>query len=196
MNLSTFERFRPISLCNSSYKILSKLLENRIKPLLGKLISPSQEGFVKGRLIIDNVIQVQESIHSSYHRKEQGMIIKLDMANAFDWVKHSFLYKVLLSFGFNSNFINLIKACIEKPWITPLLNGRPTNYFQALRGIRQGCPLSPFLYILMADSLSRKITVEFFFGTPSGIRIMKGIEPINHILFADDSLLLGEPPLR
>ena len=129
VNPNTFERFRPISLCNSSYKILAKLLENRIKPLLGKLISPSQGGFIKGRHIIDNVIQVQEAIHSSFHQKEQGMIIKLDMVNAFDLVKHSFLFKVLLSFGFSSHFSNLIKACITKSWIAPLVNGRPTNYF-------------------------------------------------------------------
>ena len=121
---------------------MSKLLANIIKPLIGKLISSSQGGFVKGRHIIDNVIQVREAIHSSYHQKEQGMIIKLDMANAFDRVKHSFLYKVLLSFRFSSNFVNLIKACIEKPWIAPLVNGRPTSYFQSSRGIRQGCTLS------------------------------------------------------
>ena len=123
VNPSTFDRFNPISLCNSSYKILEK----RIKPLLGKLISPIQGGFIKWRHIIDNVIQVQEAIHSSFHRKEQGMIIKLDMANAFDWVKHSFLFKVLLSFGFSSNFVNLIKACITKPWIAPLVTSKPAN---------------------------------------------------------------------
>jgi hypothetical protein len=80
-NPVTFDHFRPISLCNASYKILSKLLANRIKPLLEKLISPSQGGFVKGRHILDNVILVQETIHSSHQRQEQGMIIKLDMAN-------------------------------------------------------------------------------------------------------------------
>ena len=112
---------------------MSKLMAKRIKPLLGKLVSPIQGGFVKARHIIDNVIQVQEAIHSSYHRKEQGMIIKLDMENAFDRVKNSFFYKVLLSFGFSSNFVNLIKACIEKPWIAPLVNGKPTSYFQASR---------------------------------------------------------------
>ena len=145
MNPSSFDRFRPISQCNSSYKIISKLLENRIKPLLGKLISSSQGGFIKGRHIIDNVIQVQEAIHSRYHMKVQGMIINLDMINPFDQVRHSFLVKVLLSFGFKSNFVTLIKACVEKSWIAPLINGRSTSYFQVLRGIRQGCPLSLFL---------------------------------------------------
>ena len=129
---STFDRFCPISLCNASYKILAKLLANRLKPLLGKLISPLQGGFVKGRHILDNVIQVQEAMHSSFNRKKKGMlIIKLDMANAFDRVKLSFLCQILNSFGFSSAFINLIKHCTNKPLIAHLVNGRPAHFFQA-----------------------------------------------------------------
>ena len=77
-------RVIPISLCNSSYKIISKLLANRIKPLLDKLISPNQAGFIKGRQILDNVILVQESLHSGKFRNVNGMLLKLDMANTFD----------------------------------------------------------------------------------------------------------------
>ena len=116
-----------------------------LKPLLGSLISPQQGGFVKGRHLVDNVIQVQEAIHSSFLRKDKGMIIKLDMKNAFDRVKLSFLYKVLLTFGFSLDFVSLIKACTEKPWIAPLINGRLAYSFQSSRGLHQGCPLSPFL---------------------------------------------------
>lgn len=190
-NPGTFDRYRPISLCNSSYKILAKLMANRIKPLLQKLITPAQGGFVKGQHILDNVIQVQEALHSSQLRREQGMLIKLDMCNDFDRVNRSFLYRVLSAFGFNQNFIDIIKACLEKIWIAPMINGRPTNFFLATRGLRQGFPLSPFLYILMADSLSRKLTMEKQKGSIPGIRIEKGIEPMTHALFADDSLLLG-----
>ena len=85
---------------------------------------------------MDNVIQVQEALHSSFQRKEKGMLIKLDMKNAFDRVKLPFLYDVLLSFGFFSEFVNLIKACTNGPWIAPLLNGRPTDFFKASRGLR------------------------------------------------------------
>ena len=110
VNPTTFEIFWPKSLCNASYKILSKLLAGRIKPLLGKLISPLQGRFVKGRHIMDNVIQVQEAMQSSFQRQEKCMLIKLDMANAFDRVRLSFLYKVLPSFGFSLAFVNLIKS--------------------------------------------------------------------------------------
>ena len=88
------------------------------------------------------------------------MLIKLDMKNAFDRVKLPFLYEVLLSFGFCPEFVKLIKACTENPWISPLVNGRPTAFFKATRGLHQGYPMSPFLYILMVESLSRKLKVE------------------------------------
>ena len=78
---------------------------------------------------MDNVIQVQEALHSSFLWKEKGVTIKLDMKNAFDRVKLPFLYEVLLSFGLCPKFVSLIKACTDKPWIAPLVNGRPTDFF-------------------------------------------------------------------
>ena len=124
------------------------------------------------------------------------MLIKLDMKNTFDRVKLPFLFRVLLSFGFSSEFSKLIKACTERPWIVPLVNGRPTKFFQASRGLRQGCLLSHFLYILIAETFSRKLTVEKEVGFILGIKIARGIDPINHSLFADDSLLLGGASLK
>jgi len=153
-------------------------------------------GFVKGRHILDNVSEVQEAIHSSKQRKEKGMSIKLNMANAFDRVNHSFLLQVLRSFDFPAQFISLIKACITNPWIAPLVNGRPTSFFQVYHGLSQGCLLSPFLYILMADSLNGKLVVEMNTGGLPRIRTSNVLNPINHALFADDSLLLGGASIR
>jgi len=112
VNPVSFECFNPILLCNASYKILSKLLVNRIRPLLENLISPIQGGFVKGRHILDNVILMQETIHSIHQRQEKGMLINLDMVNAFNRVRNSFLLQVLSAFGFIPVFISLIKSCI------------------------------------------------------------------------------------
>jgi hypothetical protein len=117
VNPSSFNRFRPISLYNVSYKIISKVIANRIKPLLHKLISPSQGGFVEKRQIIDNIILIQEAIHSSNSKKEKRMIIKLDMANAFDRVKHRFPLVDLAKFGFDPSFLNWVAACFANPWI-------------------------------------------------------------------------------
>ena len=124
------------------------------------------------------------------------MLIKLDMKNAFDRVKLPFLYDVLLSFGFCPEFVNLIKACTDGPWIAPLVNGIPADFFKASRGLRQGCSMSHFLYILMAETLSRKIIVENEAGYISGIKIARGVDPINHTLFVDDPLLLGGASMK
>jgi hypothetical protein len=151
---NSFNRFRPISLCKIGYKIISKVIASRLKGLLSDLIPENQGGFVQGRQIMDNIILVQEALHSSLKRKEKGMIAKLDFANDFDRVRHSFLFKVLHKFGFGTSFINWIKACISEPWIAPLVNGRATDLFKASRGLRQGCPLSPMLYVLQASALN------------------------------------------
>ena len=156
-NHLSIERFHPISLCNTSYKILSKILATRMKKIMEKIISKTQGGFIAGRQIIDNIIIVQEAIHSSLERKQQGMAIKLDMENAFDRVIHFFLFEIMLKMRFFKKFCRWIKACISSPWIAPLVNGKTTGFFQASRGLRQGCLLSPFLYLIVAESLSKKL---------------------------------------
>eukprot|EP00253_Pinus_taeda_P016043 PITA_16043 len=133
---SSFSRFRPISLCNSSYKILTKILTSRLKPLLPSLISENQGGFLANRQISDSILLVQEVICSSQTGKEKGFILKLDLANAFDRVRHSFLFVVVKKMGFVAPFLDLIKACILGPWISPLINGRPRPSFQSSQGLR------------------------------------------------------------
>eukprot|EP00253_Pinus_taeda_P021062 PITA_21062 len=154
---TSFSKFRPISLCNNSYKIFKKILAMRLKPSLPSLISKNQGGFISNRHIHDSIILVQEAIHSSLSRQEKGFVLKLDLANTFDRVRHSFLFAVLKKMGFDSSFINTIAACISGPWISPLINGRPCEAFQSSRGLRQGCPLSPYLFILMAESFSKAL---------------------------------------
>jgi hypothetical protein len=89
---SSFDRFKPISPCNIGYKIITKIMANRLKNILPGIILDNQGGFIKGRNINDNIILVQEAILSSQTRKKKGMVIKLDLASAFDRVRHSFLF--------------------------------------------------------------------------------------------------------
>eukprot|EP00253_Pinus_taeda_P024410 PITA_24410 len=188
---TSFYTFRPISLCNSSYKIFMKIIASRLQPLLPSLISENQGGFLSNRQIHDSITLVQEAIHSSISRQEKGFVLKLDLANAFDRVRHSFLFAVLRKMGFNFAFISTITACISGPWISPVINGRPCDAFQSSRGLRQGCPLSPYLFILMDESFSRALNHHRRVGLISGIKFGNGVKNINHSQFADDTLLIG-----
>ena len=96
---NSFNRFRPISLCNIRYKLISKVIANKLKLILPKIIPKNQGGFIHGRQIVDNFILIQEEIHSSLRRNKKGMAVKLDLENACDRVRHSFLLKVLHKLG-------------------------------------------------------------------------------------------------
>ena len=119
------------------------------------------------------------------------MVIKLDLANAFDRVRHDFLFAVMTKFGFSLNFINWVKGCIGDPWISPLVNRRPTSFFKASRGLRQGCPLSPLLYAIQASMLSFQLNLSQEIHMLPGLKIVNNVRDINHAQFADDTLLLG-----
>jgi hypothetical protein len=179
-NPSNFTHFHPISLCNSSYKILTRIIANRLNPLIAKLILENQNGYLREKQITDNNILVQEAIHSSKKIKIPRMVVKIDMENTFDRVKHNFLLSSLQAYDFSENFMSWNKACINNPWISPLLNGHPKKLFKASRGLHQGFPLSPSLYILLADSLSHKLEVERRNGKLPGLRIARGVKEINH----------------
>ena len=98
------------------------MIANILKGILPNIIPENQGGFVHGRKLVDNFILVQKVIHSSLQRKEKGMVVKLDLANAFR-ARHNFLLGVLHKFGSGTEFINWICACISEPWIDPLVNG-------------------------------------------------------------------------
>jgi hypothetical protein len=99
------------------------------------------------------------------------MAIKLDMENTFDRVEHDFIFKVMKKFGFSQDFISWTRTCIASPWIAPLLNGRPSPLFRASRGLRQGCPLSPLMYVIMAETLNRTFEWERINGSIPRIKI-------------------------
>ncbi|KAL2226750.1 UNVERIFIED_CONTAM: hypothetical protein Sindi_2033700 [Sesamum indicum] len=128
----SWSEFKPISLCNVTNKILSKLFYTKISQALLDLISPSQSGFVPGRLIADNILLAQEMTHHlDIRHSKRNLILKLDMSNAYDRVNWKFLYVILEKMGFPSRFIVLIKHAIEHCWFTILVNGKPSGFFKS-----------------------------------------------------------------
>ena len=153
----TPDKFRPIALCNVIYKIISKVIANRLKPLLPLLISPEQSGYVEGRQIMDGILLTHEIIHSLKHSKQAGMLLKLDLSKAFDKLSWAYIQHMLKAFGFCSMWIHWIMSLITSTHFSILVNGIPSRPFKPSRGIRQGDPLSPFLFVLMAEGLGRHI---------------------------------------
>lgn len=117
--------FRPISLCNTIYKVITKIIVARIRPLLPKLISPMQTAFVPGRKGLDNVIIAQEVLHTMSGKKGRmgSMTIKIDLEKAYDMLKWSFIRDTLLLFNILAYLINVIMSCITFSSVAVLLNG-------------------------------------------------------------------------
>ena len=137
--------YRPISLCNTVYKVISKIIVQRLRPLLPSLISPMQTAFLEGRRATDNVVIAQELIYSLKRRKgkEGYMVVKIYLEKAYDRLEWSFVKMVLEHFGLPQNIFNLIMSCISTTTITLLFNGNKLEAFHPSRGIRQGDPISP-----------------------------------------------------
>jgi hypothetical protein len=183
----------PIALCNVVYKIISKFIANRMKPLLPTLISQEQAGFVKGRQILDNIIQAHEIIHTLKSQRRGGMIIQLDLAKAYDKINWHYMAKTLEAFGFEQHWINWIFTLVSMTSYSLLINGTPLKPFCPSKDIRQGDPLSLFLFSLMMEGLSRSIKSATTAGEIKGIKPFENCPTSTHQQFVDDTLLHGTP---
>lgn len=186
---------RPISLCNVVYKLVSKVLANRLKLILDEIISPNQSAFVPGRLISDNTILAYEMSHFMKRKRsgKQGyMAVKLDMSKAYDRVEWSFLEQVMTKLGFCDQFVANVMKCVRSVSYRFKVNGNITETVVPGRGLRQGDPISPYLFLLCAEGFSALLHEAEAKGHITGIKLAPTAPSVNHLLFADDSLLLLE----
>ena len=191
-NLEYVTHFHPISLCNVLYKIFSKVLVNRLKSILPTIVTEHQSMFTKDRLISDNILVAFETLHGLQKFKSDSsgyMALKLDMSKAYDRVKWIFLEEIMRKMGFNERWINLTMICVKTVTYSVLVNGEPRGLIHPSRGIRQGDPLSPFLFLLCTEGLNRLIKNAELKGDIHGFSLCRRSSKLTYLLFADDSLL-------
>ncbi|CAN0883999.1 Putative ribonuclease H protein At1g65750 [Linum grandiflorum] len=186
--------FRPISLCNVVYKTLTKCVANRIKGLMKDLIHQTQTSFVPGRHITDNILILQEVVHSLNYSgaRKPSMVIKIDLAKAYDKIEWNFVRDTLDYTGFPSHLCSVIMNCISSVSFQVLWNGSCSSSFKPGLGLRQGCPLSPYLFTLCIERLSRMITSTVSSRGWKPIKLATDGAPLSHKLFADDLILFSE----
>lgn len=183
---------RPISLCNVLARILSKVLSNRLKKCLGSIISDKQSAFIEGRLLMDNALIAFE-INHHMKRKTQGNIgvagLKIDISKAYDRLEWAFIRNMMQHFGFNQVWIDRLMHYITSVKYSFIHNGVVFGNVTPERGLQQGDPISPYVYIMCAEGLNSILRRNEEAGLIHGCRIARGAPTISHLLFADSCYL-------
>lgn len=187
----TISHFRPINLCNTIYKIVTKILVHRLKHLMPTLVSPSQTAFISGRRGTDNVINAQELVYTIEWKKgkEGFMIIKVDIEKAYDRLEQSFVRSMLVSLSFRLDTVKLILSCISTTSAVLLFNGDQIGEICPSCGLRQGDPILPYIFILCMEYLSTLINLKCEEGSWKKIKASCSGPGFSHIFFADNLLL-------
>ncbi|GKA81518.1 RNA-directed DNA polymerase, eukaryota [Tanacetum coccineum] len=183
--------FRPISLIGSVYKVVTKILANRLTTVISDLVSDSQSAFIANRQILDGPFILNELLSWCKRKKKQALIFKVDFAKAYDSVRWDYLLDVLHAFGFGPNWCKWIRGIFSSAMASILINGSPSSEFPFFCGLKQGDPLAPYLFILIMESLhisfSRAVSDGFFKGID-----IQGSTSISHLFYADDAVFIGE----
>lgn len=191
LNAKRLTEFKPISLCNVVYKIIAKVLAKRLKKALPKVISETQSAFVGGRTIIDNILVAHELLHalnSSNSCSEEFIAIKTDISKAYDRVKWAFLENAMRTLGFAEEWIHLVMQCVKTVSYQVLINGNPQGNIAPTRGLRQGDPISPYLFVICTEMLVRMLKRSEDKKEITGLKVASTAPPVSHLLFADDSM--------
>ena len=184
--------FCPISLIGSIYKILAKVLANRLALVLDSIISKDQNSFVGARKILDSMLIASECLDSRLKSRIPGLICKLDIKKTYDHVNWDCLYFLMNRMGFGSKWIHWMQACTSTVRFSVIVNGSPTGFFDSSRGLRQGDPLLSLLFLLLMEVLSQMLKKAVGGGLLKGFQVGRSEDSgvcVSHLLYADDTIL-------
>ncbi|KAJ0524126.1 putative RNA-directed DNA polymerase [Helianthus annuus] len=184
--------YRPISLVGCMNKVISKVLENHLKGVIHGLISEEQTAFLASRSILDGPLMLNEIVTWLKRSKKAGMLFKVDLEKAYDTLSWGFLDSILEQMNFHPRWRSWIMAIVSSARASVLVNGSPTQEFQCGRGLRQGDPISPFLFIIAMEALSGVVKKACSIGIFKGIECGQNGPTLSHFLYADDVVFLGE----
>nr|XP_016504508.1 PREDICTED: uncharacterized protein LOC107822473 [Nicotiana tabacum] len=194
-NHSTFSDLRPISLSNYTNKTISRIISRRLNPLLNKLVSRNQSDFISSRLITENVMLTQKIIHNiSKMNTGKNIVLKLDMAKTYDRMSWTFLVAVLKRFGFSDAWINSIWRLISNVWYSVLISRSKNRFFSSSQGLKQGDALSPSLFSLASEVLSRSLNNLHNNNNNNNFipfSMNQRGPQINHFAYADDIIIFS-----
>jgi len=189
---TNMKQFRPISLLNCSFKIFSKFLTIRLGPISQRIVNNSQSAIIKGKYILESVVVAHELVHSLNKSGEQGVILKLDFEKAYDRVSWQFLFDMLRDRNFDPLWIKWIQQIVVGGSLGILVNGEESSFFKPGKGLRQGDPLSPLLFNLVGDGLSRMIDRAVDRGLVKGLLGDFRRGGIVSLQYADDTILFSK----
>ncbi|XP_019447318.1 PREDICTED: uncharacterized protein LOC109350542 [Lupinus angustifolius] len=189
-NPNKIQDYMSISLVRSLYKILSKILAGRLKGVMSSLISPSQSAFVHDRYILDAVVVINEVIHSANNNGDGCILFKVDFEKAYDSVDWTFLDNMLSRFGFSNKWRNWVNACLSSTSMSVLINGSPTTQFSISRGIRQGDPMAPFMFLMVVEGFAGLVRRARSIGVFDGFKIGRGDVEVCDLQFVDDTIIV------
>ncbi|GJW75101.1 RNA-directed DNA polymerase, eukaryota, reverse transcriptase zinc-binding domain protein, partial [Tanacetum coccineum] len=183
--------FRPISLIGSMYKIIAKILANRLVLVLGDLVNEVQSAFIADRQILDGLFILNEIVQWCQSKKKHSLVFKVDFEKAFDSVRWDYLDDILRRFSFGEKWCSWIQSCLRssRGWV--IVNGSPTEEFQFHKGLKQGDPLSPFLFILVMETLHISFQRIVNAGMFKGIMLSPSLQ-LSHLFYADDVIFMGQ----
>ncbi|GKV29018.1 hypothetical protein SLEP1_g37997 [Rubroshorea leprosula] len=173
------------------YKILAKLLANRLKKVLVGIVGEQQMAFLSGRQLMDGVVIVNEVIDEVKKKRKEAFLFKIDFEKAYDKVSWRFLDFMLQKTGFSNTWRKWIMECLRSSMVSVVVNGSPTRQFSIFRGLQQGDPLCPFLFLIIVEGINGLVLKAVEKGLIEGVEVGDKGFKITHLQYADDTLLFG-----